>query len=69
MDKKYGWYRYQHLFQEMLRQRLHAQTSVDEVAGLYRRACEWLARHGYVQEALRHVPEAKDIDAAPGALR
>lgn len=64
LDDRRQWYRYHHLFQELLRQRLALEYSRAAIAGLHKRAGAWLAERGYVEEALRHLVAAGDIDAA-----
>ena len=56
-----GSFRFHALFRELLRAQL-AYESPDDVAGLRRRAAEWLAQHGQVNEAVRQA-------AAAGAWR
>jgi LuxR family maltose regulon positive regulatory protein len=58
------WYRYHHVFREMLRQKLHTQTGPDPISALHRRARRWLADCGQLDEALRHALAAKDVDTA-----
>ena len=52
-DERY-WYRYHHLFGDMLRRRLQ-ETQFDTTAGLYQRASEWLQRNGWGTEAIEHA--------------
>ncbi len=64
LDEAGCWYRYHHVFREMLRQRLHTQTSLDPISALHRRARRRLADCGQLDEALRHALAAKDVDTA-----
>lgn len=50
-----GWYRYHHLFQELLQHRLQAQAPPGFVAELHHRAATWLAAHHQVSAAIRHL--------------
>ena len=59
-----GWFRYHHLFQELLQHRLRAQTDDAEVAELHRRAAAWLADAGHTSAAVRHLFAAGDIEEA-----
>jgi len=59
-----SWYRYHHLFKEMLRAALHTQASADEVAALHCRASEWFAAHGQIEDALHHALAAGDVELA-----
>jgi LuxR family maltose regulon positive regulatory protein len=57
------WYRYHHQFQSMLLSRLHERYSPQAIAVLHRQAAEWLAAHGQVGEALRHLTTIADFEA------
>jgi len=50
-----GWYRYHHLFQELLQHRLETQAPPGLVAELHRRAAVWLAGAGQLNAAIRHL--------------
>ncbi|MDF2650295.1 MAG: LuxR family transcriptional regulator [Paenibacillus sp.] len=69
LDNERRWYRYHHLFADLLRQRLY-QTSasyIDEgkgVAELHIRASEWYEDNGLEIEAFRHATAANDIERA-----
>lgn len=62
LDKSRDWYRYHHLFQELLQRRLQAAVRADQIIALHRRAAEWLAARGFVDEALRHALATADLD-------
>jgi LuxR family transcriptional regulator, maltose regulon positive regulatory protein len=54
-----GWYRYHHLFAELLEFRLR-RLHPEQVDALHQRASEWFAGQGEVQEALRHASRTRD---------
>jgi LuxR family transcriptional regulator, maltose regulon positive regulatory protein len=60
LDMSRRWYRYHHLFGELLRAELH-RLEPDLVAGLHRRAAAWFQAEGLVDEAVRHLVAAGDI--------
>jgi LuxR family maltose regulon positive regulatory protein len=70
LDNERRWYRYHHLFAELLRQRLHhgAPSSAGEegsdVAELHRRASVWYEHNGLEVEAFRHAAAAHDVARA-----
>jgi LuxR family maltose regulon positive regulatory protein len=69
LDNERRWYRYHHLFAELLRQRLHqGDTSPAEeggsVAELHRRASQWYEDNGLELEAFHHATAANDIERA-----
>jgi LuxR family transcriptional regulator, maltose regulon positive regulatory protein len=68
LDNERRWYRYHHLFAELLRQRLHlsADSSTDDeerggVAELHNRASAWYEDHGLEVDAFRHAAAAHDV--------
>ncbi|HEX2032733.1 MAG TPA: hypothetical protein VHS99_00990, partial [Chloroflexota bacterium] len=66
LDDERRWYRYHHLFADLLRARLRHRLA-EGVPELHRRAAAWLERHQMVEEALRHLLAAGD-EAAAAAL-
>jgi LuxR family maltose regulon positive regulatory protein len=63
LDMSRRWYRYHHLFGELLRTELH-RSQPDLVAGLHRRAAGWFEAEALVDEAVRHLVAAGDIAAS-----
>jgi LuxR family maltose regulon positive regulatory protein len=63
LDTKRGWYRYHHLFRELLSHEL-GRTEPALVAELHVRACAWYRDHGHVSEAVGHAIAAGDLRGA-----
>src|SRR5438874_6746884 len=63
LDNQRHWYRYHHLFAEVLSAQLLAEQP-DQVASLHRRASEWYEQHGSAADAIRHALAAKDFERA-----
>jgi LuxR family maltose regulon positive regulatory protein len=63
LDEQRHWYRYHHLFADLLRARL-VQMSPECVAGLHRRAVAWYRANGRVSDAVHHALTAGDTDDA-----
>jgi LuxR family transcriptional regulator, maltose regulon positive regulatory protein len=61
LDSRREWYRYHHLFQELLKQRLAIEISPDQVNNLHRRASAWFEENGLLDEALHHAIKAGDF--------
>ncbi|MCP4517707.1 MAG: helix-turn-helix transcriptional regulator, partial [Delftia sp.] len=59
LDNKRQWYRYHHLFAELLRARL-SQSRPELLPELHRRASAWYAAHGSRSEAIGHSLAAQD---------
>src|SRR2546421_1683342 len=60
LDDKRHWYRYHHLFAEVLSAHLMAEQP-DQVSTLHRRASEWYEQHGSAADAIRHALAAQDF--------
>jgi LuxR family transcriptional regulator, maltose regulon positive regulatory protein len=63
LDDRRHWYRYHHLFRDVLRARL-AEERPQAVGALHRRAADWFERHGERPEAIRHAMAAHDFERA-----
>ena len=63
LDDKSNWYRYHHLFADVLRMHLMAEQP-DQIPILHRRASEWFERNGPMDNAIRHALAAKDFERA-----
>jgi LuxR family maltose regulon positive regulatory protein len=60
LDNQRSWYRYHHLFRQMLISRQRFYYHPDQIALYHRRAAAWLLRHGQVDEALDHLIAVAD---------
>jgi LuxR family maltose regulon positive regulatory protein len=64
MDTSRTWYRYHHLFAELLRQRLHEIFPSEEISRLYHIASLWCETHEDVHAAVRyarHIPDERRV--------
>jgi LuxR family maltose regulon positive regulatory protein len=59
LDELRGWWRYHHLFADLLRARLQQQRP-GRVAVLHRAAATWCEEHGLADDAVRHALGAGD---------
>lgn len=57
------WYRYHHLFQELLQAAL-SRAEPDVMPGLLGRAADWCAAHGDPERAIGYAQQAGDVDRA-----
>lgn len=68
LDNERRWYRYHHLFAELLRQRLHHGASAGNAAGsvaeYHVRASRWYEDNGLEIEAFQHAAAGNDIERA-----
>ena len=67
LDPQRTWFRYHHLFADLLRLELR-RTLPEEVPELHRRAADWFLQHGEVVDAIRHTQAAGDWSAAARLL-
>jgi LuxR family maltose regulon positive regulatory protein len=63
MDEERHWYRYHHLFADLLRQRLR-QKKTEELSNLHIRAGEWFRSQGLKREAIKHSINGMDYQSA-----
>ena len=64
LDDQRQWYRYHHLFQQLLRDQLVRKQERNEIAALHSRASNWFAENGLIDEALRYALNAGDLSMA-----
>ena len=63
LDSERRWYRYHHLFADLLRQQLGRRPAMG-AAGLHARASRWYEDNGMEIEAFRHAAAANDVERA-----
>ena len=63
LDDRRQWYRYHHLFADVLRAHVADERS-DQLAELHRRASAWYEQHAERPEAIRHALAAGDFEHA-----
>jgi LuxR family maltose regulon positive regulatory protein len=63
LDEQRHWYRYHHLFADVLQAHLRAEQP-DQLTGLHRRASGWYERHGSPLDAIRHALAGEDFERA-----
>ncbi len=63
LDDERRWYRYHHLFAEVLRERL-LDEQAEQLPELHRRAGAWLEQHGLSEEAINHAIAGGDYEQA-----
>ena len=67
LDDRREWYRYHHLFADVLQKQLRAKDP-DGVRAVHRRASVWYEAHGSPADAIRHALGAEDLERAAGLL-
>lgn len=70
LDDTRQWYRYHHLFADVLRAHLTTETADEpgRVTALHMRAGEWYRDHGSAADAIRHSLAADDFEGAAAMI-
>ena len=63
LDDNRRWYRYHHLFADVLNQHLE-RTMPEQIHDLHIRASEWFEQRGFIPEAVQHTLMAQDPERA-----
>ena len=69
LDDQRRWYRYHHLFQQLLQRQLEKQFRPTEIAALHKKAGSWFVQNNLLDEALYHFLAADDIAAAQNLIK
>jgi LuxR family maltose regulon positive regulatory protein len=64
LDAGRKWFRYHHLFQELLRNELQRDRGPDHVSALHLRASQWFEGEGLIDEAIQHALAAEGTGRA-----
>lgn len=67
LDDERRWYRYHHLFADVLRARLKEERG-GQLPALHRRASEWYEQHGLPAESIHHALAADDLERAAALI-
>jgi LuxR family maltose regulon positive regulatory protein len=64
LDESRKWYRYHHLFADLLRHQLGAISGAAQTATLHQRASEWYEGHDFPDDAVHHALASGDWERA-----
>lgn len=64
LDNERRWYRYHHLFGDLLRKRNEQKLTSEEIAELHIHASKWLENNGLIFKAFIHATAANDFERA-----
>ena len=67
LDGQRQWYRYHHLFADVLQAHLN-EAQPEQVSSLHQRASAWYERNGFPPDAIRHALAAEDFERAAGLI-
>ena len=68
LDDERRWYRYHHLFADLLQSILRQRRSAGEVQELHRRASLWYQDQDLLGEAMSHIMAARDFERAASMI-
>jgi LuxR family maltose regulon positive regulatory protein len=68
LDDERRWYRYHHLFADLLGNLLRREQPPEQVAGLHLRASEWYEESGDLEAAIGHALQASDFEWAASLI-
>ena len=69
LDLEGTWFRYHHMFRQLLNSQLNAQFSKAEIDQLNQRASYWFEQHGHLEEAVHHAVVLKDYNRAAQIIK
>jgi LuxR family maltose regulon positive regulatory protein len=64
LDDERKWFRYHHLFQNLLSRRLKERFTPEDISVLHIKASNWFAENGHFEEAIQHALAAGDVEGA-----
>lgn len=64
LDEEGNWYRYHHLFQQLLHNQLKERYKPEQIAELHRRATSWYESRGLIDEAIDHAMKSGEVERA-----
>ena len=64
LDTSGGWYRYHHLFRDLLLHQVKAESGDDGMRRIHAKASRWYHDNGYMEDAINHCLTAQDWDKA-----
>lgn len=67
LDNERHWYRYHHLFADLLRQR-QASMAFNHVNSLHAQASRWFEQHDLLDDAIRHALLSEDFERAAALI-
>jgi len=69
LDESRLWYRYEHLFADLLRHQLEVKFGMETVTALHRLASDWCEKCKLPEEAINHTLAARDWETAARLIK
>ena len=64
LDSSGDWYRYHHLFRDLLQHRLRSEADIESIHDIYRRSSLWYESNGFFENAIEQSLAAQDWEKA-----
>jgi LuxR family maltose regulon positive regulatory protein len=64
LDESHQWYRYEHLFADLLLHQCESTCGKEQVTTFHQQASQWYEGHGFPDEAIHHALAAQDWETA-----
>ncbi len=68
LDDEQQWYRYNHLFTDLLRNLLRKEFAPEYIEDLHLRASQWHEHNGYYADAIEHAIHAQSFERAAASI-
>jgi LuxR family maltose regulon positive regulatory protein len=68
LDVEHQWFRYHHLFQNLLATQLRQERTPEEITALHLRASGWFERNRLIEESIAHALKAANAERATGII-
>ncbi|MBN1317574.1 MAG: hypothetical protein JXA42_18975 [Anaerolineales bacterium] len=68
LDDERRWYRYHHLFADLLRNLMRTEISAEQIRRLQIRASDWFAHNDKLDDAINHALRAQDFERAASLI-
>jgi LuxR family maltose regulon positive regulatory protein len=68
LDGRHNWFRYHHIFCDLLQKQLEANFHREEITRLHQRASQWFAENSHFEEAIQHALAGGDDEGAAGIV-
>ena len=64
LDNKQKWFRYHHLFQNLLQNQLKKHRTIKHINTIYNKASIWFEKNDYIAEAIKYTMQANNTERA-----
>ncbi len=68
LDDEGRWFRFHHLFIDLLGNIRRQEFSPEEIDGLNRQASQWYEQQGFIEEAVQHALRSEDVESAAALI-